>query len=131
MVLMTLDHLSAILACALLATLAVFQGVLIAGAPLGHLAWGGQHRVLPAKLRIGSAISIALYTLFAYTALAQADLVPALVSGGFTAVAIWVLTAYFTLGALMNGISRSNPERLVMTPTALVLAALYLVLALP
>jgi hypothetical protein len=127
---MTFDQLLAILACALLALLAVFQGALIAGAPLGHLAWGGQHRVLPAKLRIGSAVSVALYALFAYTALAKADLVPALVNGGVTTVAIWVLTAYFALGVLMNGISRSKAERLVMTPTALVLAGLYLVLAL-
>jgi hypothetical protein len=45
------------------------------------------------------------------------------------AVSMWVLTAYFALGVLMNGISRSRPERLIMTPTALVLAALYLILA--
>jgi hypothetical protein len=127
---MTLDQLLALLACALLAVLAVFQGALITGAPLGHLAWGGEHRVLPAKLRIGSAVSIALYALFAYTALAKADLVPALVNEGFTSAAIWVLTAYFVLGVLMNGISRSKAERLVMTPTTLVLAGLYLALAL-
>ncbi|WP_411374424.1 hypothetical protein ACLH0K_15445 [Arthrobacter sp. MPF02] len=125
------DYLWAVLACALLAALAVFQGALIAGAPLGHLAWGGQHRILPAKLRVGSAVSIALYALFAYTALARANLVPALVSGGFTAVATWVLTGYFTLGVLMNGISRSKAERLVMIPTALALAGLYLMLAMP
>jgi hypothetical protein len=64
-----LDQLLALLACALLAALAVFQDSLIAGAPFGHLAWGGQHRILPAKLKTGSAVSIALYTLFAYTAL--------------------------------------------------------------
>ncbi|WP_427007364.1 hypothetical protein [Pseudarthrobacter sp. H2] len=127
---MPIEQLSAILACALLAGLTVFQGVLIAGAPLGSMAWGGQHRVLPARLRIGSALSIAVYALFAYAALAKAGLVPPLVSESFTAVTVWVMTAYFVLGVLMNGISRSKPERLVMTPTALALAALYLVLAL-
>ncbi len=30
----------------------------------------------------------------------------------------------------MNGISRSKPERLVMTPTVLVLTALYVILSL-
>ena len=127
---MALDQLFAILACALLAGLAIFQGALIAGAPLGRMAWGGQHRVLPAKLRIGSALSIALYGIFAYAALAKVSLVPALVSESFTAITIWVLTAYFVLGVLMNAISRSKPERLIMTPTTLALAALYLVLAL-
>ena len=43
---------------------------------------------------------------------------------------MWVLAAYFTLGVVMNGISRSKPERRIMTPTALVLAVLYLILAI-
>jgi hypothetical protein len=127
---MLLDQLSAILACALLAGLAVFQVALIAGAPLGRMAWGGQHRVLPAKLRIGSAVSILLYALFAYAALAKAGFVLVLVTESFTTITVWVLTAYFVLGVLMNGISRSKPERLLMTPTTMALAALYLVLAL-
>jgi hypothetical protein len=127
---MTLHQLSAIVASAILAGLTVFQAVLIAGAPLGRFAWGGQHDVLPNKLRIGSAVSIALYVLFAYVALARAGLVPPLVNETFTSVSSWVLTAYFALGVVMNGISRSKPERLVMTPTALLLAALYLVLSL-
>jgi hypothetical protein len=42
----------------------------------------------------------------------------------------WILTAYFTLGVLMNGISRSKPERLVMAPVALLLALLFLCLSL-
>ncbi len=127
---MTLHQLAAIVACAVLAALTVFQAALIAGAPIGRFAWGGQHDVLPAKLRIGSAVSIALYVLFAYAALAKAGLAQPLVNETFTAVSAWVLTAYFALGVVMNGISRSKPERLIMTPTALLLAALYLVLSL-
>lgn len=38
--------------------------------------------------------------------------------------------AYFALGVVMNGISRSMPERLTMAPVSLVLAALFLILAL-
>ena len=49
----------------LLAALAVFQGLLVAGLPLGRFAWGGQNEVLPANLRVGSAVSIALYAFFA------------------------------------------------------------------
>jgi hypothetical protein len=45
-------------------------------------------------------------------------------------VAIWVLTGYLALGIVMNAISRSRPERFVMTPTVLVLTAVCLVLAL-
>ncbi|MDE8668573.1 hypothetical protein PY310_08260 [Pseudarthrobacter sp. H3Y2-7] len=62
----------ALAAAAVLAVLATFQLTLIAGAPFGQLAWGGQHKVLPPKLRLGSAASIALYGFFAYIALALA-----------------------------------------------------------
>ncbi|TFD62924.1 hypothetical protein E3T39_01165 [Cryobacterium suzukii] len=125
-----MNQLLAILACAVLAGLTIFQAALIAGAPLGKLAWGGQHRVLPAKLRTGSAISIAIYALFAYAALAKASLVPPMINGPLTAIAMWVITAYLLLGVVMNGISPSKPERLIMTPTTLALAVIYLVLAI-
>ena len=127
---MPIAQLAALAACAVLACLAVFQGALIVGAPLGRMAWGGQHNVLPTRLRIGSAVSLALYALFGYAALARAIIVQPLVSDAVTAVVVWVLAVYFALGVVMNGISRSRPERLIMTPVALVLAALYLVLAL-
>jgi hypothetical protein len=127
---MQFAQLAALAACLILAALAVFQAALIAGAPLGRFAWGGQHEVLPAKLRIGSATSIVLYVLIAYVALAKADLASPLVSEGFTDVTSWVLTGYFGLGIVLNGISRSKPERLVMTPTVLVLTGLYLLLSL-
>ena len=126
---MMLEQFAAIAACTVLAGLAVFQGALIGGASLGRLAWGGQHDVLPARLKVGSAVSIVLYALFAYAAVAKAGWVPPLVSEGVTSISMWVLTAYFALGVIMNGISRSKPERLIMTPIALVLAALYLILA--
>lgn len=128
--LMAYDQLSALLACAILTGLAIFQAALAAGAPLGRMAWGGGHTVLPKNLRIASAASIALYALFAYTAFAKTGLAPPLVNDTVTSVASWVLTAYFALGIVMNGISRSKPERLVMTPTVLVLTALYLIISL-
>lgn len=127
---MQLAQLAAIAACVLLAALAAFQAALVAGAPLGRFAWGGQHNVLPTKLRMGSATSIILYVLFANVALAKAGMAAPLVNQGFTDVFCWVLTVYFAVGIVLNGISRSKPERLVMTPTVVILTALYLVLSL-
>ena len=119
----------ALLASLLLAGLAVFQGLLVAGAPLGRFAWGGQHDVLPTNLRIGSAVSIALYAGFAVLILQAAGVVSVL-PDGFVDVAIWVLTGYLLLGIVMNAISRSRPERLLMTPVVAVLAAGCLLIAL-
>ena len=117
------------LAVVVLAGLAVFQALLVAGRPLGRFAWGGQHTVLPTGLRVGSAVSIVLYAGFAVLILCAARALTVLPEG-FVAVAIWLLAGYFALGIGMNAISRSRPERLVMTPVVLALAAVSLVLAL-
>lgn len=114
---------------AVLGCLAVFQVLLVAGAPLGRFAWGGQNDVLPPALRIGSAVSVVLYAGFALLMLQAAGGVRVLPEG-LAGVAIWVLTGYFALGVGMNAVSRSRPERLLMTPVAVVLTALCLVLAL-
>jgi hypothetical protein len=119
----------ALVGAALLAGLAVFQLLLIAGAPLGRFAWGGRTSVLPTGLRIGSAVSIALYAVFALVVLQTGGL-SSVLPGGLVGVAIWALTAYFAVGVAMNAASRSRPERLVMTPVALALAVVCLVLAL-
>jgi hypothetical protein len=119
----------AVLACLVLAGLAVMQAGLAAGAPWGRLAWGGQHEVLPRSLRIGSAVSIVLYAVFALVILQAAgliDVLPDVVAD----VGIWVLAGYFILGIALNAISRSRLERMVMTPVTIVLAACCLLIAL-
>jgi hypothetical protein len=116
---------AAVLGCVLLAGLAVFQGLLVAGAPLGRFAWGGQHRVLPTRLRIGSVVAIVTYALVAVVLVAAVRQ-----AGGVADVAVWVLTGYFVLGVGLNAVSRSRAERLVMTPVALLLAGCCLLVAL-
>ena len=115
--------------CALLAGLAVFQTLLIAGLPLGRFAWGGQNRVLPARLRRGSAVSILLYAAFAVVALERVGLIDLIPSDGFVAVLTWVIAGYLLLGVVMNLLSRSRPERYTMAPVALVLGALAVLMA--
>lgn len=114
---------------AVLVLLAAFQIALVAGAPWGHLAWGGQHRILPDRLRRASALSIAIYVGIAVLVLDRAgviDLLPDPVS----VVLGWVVFGYFCLGIVLNAISRSRPERYVMTPVTVVLAVLSLLVAL-
>lgn len=120
---------AAVVGCALLAGLAVFQAFLAAGRPWGRFAWGGQHDVLPRGLRIGSAVSIVLYAAFTVVLLAAAGIVDVLPEG-FVDVAIRALTGYFLIGIGMNAVSRSRSERFVMTPVVLVLFLCCLVLVL-
>ncbi|WP_120338693.1 hypothetical protein [Cryobacterium soli] len=121
---------AALLFSALMAGLIIFQAALIAGAPLGHFAWGGQDRVLPVQKRLGSATSIGLYLIFGVLVLQRAGLATVLPWPGAVAVAVWVLAGYFALGIIMNAASRSRPERWTMAPLCALLAALTVVVAL-
>ncbi|BAU32070.1 hypothetical protein [Microcella alkaliphila] len=124
-----MSAIAAVAFTAVMVALAVFQLALIAGAPLGHFAWGGQDRVLPAGKRVGSVVSIVLYALFAVVVLQRADFIE-LLPGVVVDVGIWVVVAYSALGIVMNGISRSRPERYTMAPVCVVLTVLSLVVAL-
>lgn len=113
----------------MLGLLALFQLALALGAPMGRFAWGGQHRVLPTRLRIGSLVSIVIYAIIALLALDRVgaiDVVPDAVS----TVGMWVVFGYFVLGIPLNAISRSPAERYTMTPVVTVLAVLSLFVAL-
>jgi hypothetical protein len=121
---------AAVLACLVLGALAVFQVLLVLGAPLGRFAWGGQHRVLPVGLRAGSVASIVIYGLVATVVLARAGLVSPGVPDGVVGTVTWAIVAYFFLGIGLNLASRSKPERALMTPVAAVLCAACAVVAL-
>ena len=115
---------AAVAACVLLAALAVFQVLLVLGAPLGRFAWGGQHRVLPPAQRVGSAISVVVYALIAAVVATRAGMISTDVPETVVEVATWVLVGYFVLGIALNLASKSKPERLVMSPLCAVLAVL-------
>ena len=103
--------------------------LLIAGRPFGRFAWGGQHDVLPTRLRLGSGISILLYAGFAVIIVAKATDSATVLGRSAIDYGIWALAAYFVLGIFMNAVSRSASERRVMVLMSLVLAVACLLLA--
>jgi hypothetical protein len=125
---MTVVTLAAWILTLALAGLAVLQLLVAAGRPWGRFVWGGQHDVLPTRLRIGSVISVLVYGLIALIVLDRAGVVD-VVSDTVASVGTWVITAYFTLGIVANAASRSRSERAVMTPLCAVLAVCSLVVA--
>lgn len=117
------------MSCFVLGALALFQASLAVGAPWGHFAWGGQHRVLPTRLRVGSLVSIVLYLAFMIILANRTGLLSWMPERPAQVVA-WALVAYFALGVLMNAISRSRAERLTMTPVAVLLFACSFAIAM-
>lgn len=120
----------AIVCCVILAALTVLQIALIFGAPLGKFAWGGEHKVLPVSLRVASVVAILLYGVIALMLLSKAGLIAIFDNQQVVDVIVWIIAGYFTLGIVMNAISRSKYERALMTPVVSLLAILCICIAL-
>lgn len=114
----------------LLAILALFHLALALGAPWGELVWGGDHAVLPSRLRMGSAISILLYALFAAVALDRTGIINPFPGNGFSTIAMWVIGAYLLLSMMPMLSSRSSLERFITAPAAFVLSILAVLIAI-
>ena len=104
--------------------LAGFQLALAAGAPWGELAWGGAggSGVLPARLRLASALSAAVWVGAGRVVLVRAA------GRGYERTTV-CLAALLMLGSAMNAVSPSRAEARLWTPVSLVLAALTAAIA--
>jgi hypothetical protein len=127
---MEIMEVAAIAAASVLGVLVLFQLALAAGMPLARAAWGGEHRVLPSRLRLGSAVAVPILGAAAWLVLARADLVTPGADSMFVRIAVWVFTGYFTLNTLGNLASKSKLERAVMTPATVLLVACFVTVAL-
>jgi hypothetical protein len=104
---------AAVLGVVLLVAIAAFQLALALGAPWGAAAWGGQNPgVLPRRFRIASGVAaVVVYPLIIALVLASAGLI----DDGWLpvdgTVIMWALAGLLGVGAIMNFVSRSAPER--------------------
>ena len=115
-----LDTLAIWAALVLCSSLALFQAALALGAPLGRVAWGGQYETLPVGLRVGSVISMAIYVALILCILKLWGR-KSPISAKTARISIKIFGYFLILGVLMNAISRSHLEAIVMAPTALIL----------
>jgi hypothetical protein len=89
-----------------------FQILLAAGLPLGEAAFGRENRVLPKKLRLASAISVAIFFAAFYIILARGGLFgKASQSSHVARFGIWELVVIFGASTLANIASRTRRDR--------------------
>ena len=109
-----------ILGAVLFGIIAMMTVLVACGLPLGEFTMGGQHKILPKKLRIVAVISVAIQ-IFAMIIILQA--------GGF--ISLWwsfkvtkyicfFFAAYLSLNTIMNMLSKSSKEKYMMTPISLI-----------
>jgi hypothetical protein len=111
------------------AAITVFEIALVAGAPLGHAAWGGAHAHLSTAERIGSAAAVFVWAGAALIVLGRAGLHATRVGANVLRRVTWGLAAVSVIAALMNFVSHSRWENLIFGPTALLLAILCTIVA--
>jgi len=126
----TVERAAALAATAGLAGIVLFQLALALGAPLGRAAWGGtQAGVLPAQLRVASAVAALVWVGAALIVVRRGGLGLGALPPGLGTVGIWVLFGLLLLGAVMNVASSSPWERFFWAPYASAVAALCFVVA--
>ncbi len=108
------------------AGLAAFQAALALGAPWGEGAWGGGQAEPGAGLRAASAVAAGIWVGAAATVARRGGLRTwAPVPDRWLGRATGIVAGYAGLGTLLNLISRSDLERAVMTPVALLIAVAF------
>ena len=123
-------HFSALAAAAILSFLMVFQCLLALGLPFGRAAWGGNHRVLPPKLRWGSVAAVPILAMAAWSVLSRASLLAPGPESSVVRFFVWFFAAYFILNTVGNLASKSRLERTTMTPLSALLVLCFFVVAL-
>lgn len=101
-----------------------FQILLALGFPLGIAAWGGEHKVLPGKLRLASVVSALVF------GVAHTMLLVYLTGNRWLTDAYPLFALIFLLSTFANINSKSKWERRVMVPAAVILYLSFLVLSL-
>lgn len=108
-------YLLSIIVAIMFISISFFQVLLSLGYPLGEYAMGGYYKVLPKKLRIVSVINAIILLFMGFVFLQHTD-----VLSGFnflpTNILVWVFTIFLGFNTIANLISRSEKERLIMTP---------------
>ncbi len=96
--------------------------LLVFGLPLGEFAMGGKHKVLPPKMRIACAISIAVQ-LFGVAVLLQLGAIFSFgIAEGFARGAGYFFAVYLSINTVLNATSTSKKEKWVITPLSLITA---------
>ncbi len=110
--------------------IAILTVLVACGLPLGELTMGGQHKVLPRKMRVMACISILTQVFAIIIILQSGGYLPLWLSFHTTKFICGFFGAYLSLNTVMNLISRSRKERIVMTPLSLCAAICFWVTSL-
>ncbi|MCK4384313.1 MAG: hypothetical protein KAW66_13520 [Candidatus Lokiarchaeota archaeon] len=121
---------AAIIAVVIFVVISVLQLLLALGLPLGKLAYGGKYEKLPTNMRVMSFVAIGIFALGAVSVLERVGIIIIFNNPIFTLVVVWVMAIYLAFNTLLNAISKSKQEKLMMTPLSLILSICCFIVAI-
>jgi hypothetical protein len=111
---------AAIIAVAIFAVISGIQLLLAIGLSLGKLAYGGKYEKLPTSMRTMSVIAIGIFILVSIAMLERAGIITLFNNSILTLVIVWIIAIYLAFNTLLNVLSKSKQEKLIMTPLSLI-----------
>ncbi len=115
----------AIVALSLLVGLIVFQIAAVCGAKVGRFTQGGKSAELSAKQRVLAGVSIIVLIVAGYLLSVKAEFIDTPFNQGTIHTASIIFALYLSANVVMNLLSLSKQERLVMTPIAAIIALAF------
>lgn len=112
------------------AVMFIFQMLLAFGAPFGRLAWGGEYKILPKKLRVGSFISAIIFILAEIVVMEKVNKIHAINQPILAVIFNWFLVVLFAFSTIVNILSKSKWEKRIMTPIAFIIFLLCIIIAI-
>ncbi len=98
------------------------------GLPYGEFAMGGKHKIMPPQMRAVCVISVGIQLIAIMYLLQTGNVIS--IGLPFERGICYFFAVYLLLNTVMNSLSKSIQERLVMTPLSLVTAICFGVTAI-
>ena len=111
---------AAVIAVVVFVVVSTIQLLLALGKPLGKLAYGGKYETLPNNMRIMSIGAIGIFTLGTISVLERAGIITVLNNPVLSLIIVWIIALYLAFNTIINAISKSMKEKLIMTPLSLI-----------
>jgi hypothetical protein len=121
---------AALVTVVIFAVVSIIQLLLALGLPLGKLAYGGKYERLPTNMRIMSIVALGIFVLASISVLERAGIITIFNNPIFTVVVVWFIAVYLALNTLLNALSKSKKEKLIMTPLSLIAAICCFIVAI-
>lgn len=109
---------------------AVLYLLLAMGLPYGDLAMGGKYKTMPKQMRVACAVSVAIQLVAILFVLQAGDVISIDSLEAIASGVCYFFAAYLFINTLMNVMSKSKKEKMIMTPLSLVTAICFLLTAM-